>query len=167
PRLTCRLPGGHDPVRIVLAGPALRLPARARVLARGGPPTWVVAPRGAPAARVAALRRRGVEVLLVAGRRERVPFAALVRLLGARGITSLLVEGGGTVAAEALRARAAPLRDRPTTCLRASPRARLWELAQQRAVMPIGRAASSACGHLGERHPQSRSRRPEVPASAT
>jgi len=106
PRLTCRLPGGHDPVRIVLAGPALRLPARARVLARGGPPTWVVAPRGAPAARVAALRRRGVEVFLVPGRRGRVPFAALVRLLGARGLTSLLVEGGGTVAAEALRARA-------------------------------------------------------------
>ena len=106
PQLTCRLPGGRDPVRIVLAGPALRLPARARVLARGGPPTWVVAPRGAPAARVAALRRRGVEVLLVPGRRGRVPFAALVRLLGARGLTSLLVEGGGTVAAEALRARA-------------------------------------------------------------
>jgi len=76
------------------------------VLARGGPPTWVVAPRGAPAARVAALRRRGVEVLLVPGRRGRVPFGALVRLLGARGLTSLLVEGGGTVAAEALRARA-------------------------------------------------------------
>src|SRR5437762_31788 len=106
PRLTCRLPGGHHPVRIVLAGPALRLPARARVLARGGPPTRVIAPRGAPAARVAALRRRGVEVLLVPGRRGRVPFAALVRLLGARGLTSLLVEGGGTVAAEALRARA-------------------------------------------------------------
>src|SRR6266516_2624262 len=101
PRLTCRLPGGHDPVRIVLAGPALRLPARARVLARGGPPTWVVAPRGAPAARVAALRRRGVEVLLVPGRRGRVPFAALVRLLGARGLTSLLVEGGDAVAAVA------------------------------------------------------------------
>jgi diaminohydroxyphosphoribosylaminopyrimidine deaminase/5-amino-6-(5-phosphoribosylamino)uracil reductase len=106
PRLTCRLPGGHHPVRIVLAGRALRLPVRARVLARGGPPTWVVAPRGAPAARVGALRRRGVEVLLLPGRRGRVPFAALVRHLGARGLTSLLVEGGGTVAAEALRARA-------------------------------------------------------------
>ena len=33
-----------------------------------------------------------------------MPFGALVRLLGARGLTSLLVEGGGTVAAEALRA---------------------------------------------------------------
>jgi len=105
PRLTCRLPGGRHPVRIVLAGRALDLPARARVLARGGPPTWVIAPRGARPARVAALRRRGVEVLLVPGRRGRLPFAALARLLGARGLTSLLIEGGATVAAEALRAR--------------------------------------------------------------
>src|SRR5262249_7412287 len=81
------------------------LPARARVLARGGPATWVVAPVGAPAARVAALRRHGVDVILVPGRRGRVPFASVARALAARGVTSLLVEGGGTVAAHALRAR--------------------------------------------------------------
>src|SRR5207249_1063281 len=38
-------------------------------------------------------------------RRGRVPFQALARALGARGLTTLLIEGGGTVAAEALRAR--------------------------------------------------------------
>ncbi len=107
PRLTCRLPGGHDPLRIVLASSRLALPARAHVLAPGGPPTLVVAPRGAPAARVAALRRRGVEVLLLPARHGRVPFADLARGLGARGINSLLVEGGGAVAAEAIRARVA------------------------------------------------------------
>jgi diaminohydroxyphosphoribosylaminopyrimidine deaminase/5-amino-6-(5-phosphoribosylamino)uracil reductase len=105
PRLTCRLPGGHDPVRVVLAGRRLALPPRARLLARRGPPTWVVAPAGAPAARVAALRGRGVEVLLLGGRNGRVPLRAVVHALGERGITSLLVEGGGTVAAAALRAR--------------------------------------------------------------
>lgn len=105
PRLTCRLAGGHDPIRVVLASAALRLPRRARLLARGGPPTWVVAPREAPAARVEALRRRGVEVVLVPANRGRIGFADVARALGARGITSLLVEGGGTVAAAALRAR--------------------------------------------------------------
>jgi diaminohydroxyphosphoribosylaminopyrimidine deaminase/5-amino-6-(5-phosphoribosylamino)uracil reductase len=93
-------------VRVVLAGRELALPARARLLAPGGPPTWLVAPRDVPARRVAALRRRGIEVLLAPARRGRVPFDTVARLLGARGITSLLVEGGGTVAAEALRARA-------------------------------------------------------------
>jgi diaminohydroxyphosphoribosylaminopyrimidine deaminase/5-amino-6-(5-phosphoribosylamino)uracil reductase len=105
PRLTCRLPGGHDPVRVVLAGRDLRLPARAHVLVRGGPATWVIAPRGAAPARVAALRRRGVDVVLVpGGARPRV--AAVLAALGARGLTTLLVEGGGTVAAAFLRARA-------------------------------------------------------------
>jgi diaminohydroxyphosphoribosylaminopyrimidine deaminase/5-amino-6-(5-phosphoribosylamino)uracil reductase len=64
-----------------------------------------VAPRGAPPARVEALRRRGVEVLLVPGKQGRIGFAEVARALGDRGITSLLVEGGGTVAAAALRAR--------------------------------------------------------------
>jgi len=104
PRLTCRLPGGHDPVRVVLAGPRLALPARARVLAGKGPPTWVVAPAGAPAGRVAALRRRGAEVILVPGGRRRIPLARVAAALGRRGLTTLLLEGGSTVAAEALRA---------------------------------------------------------------
>jgi diaminohydroxyphosphoribosylaminopyrimidine deaminase/5-amino-6-(5-phosphoribosylamino)uracil reductase len=105
PRLTCRLAGGHDPIRVVLASAALGLPRRARLLARGGPPTWIVAPRGTSATRVEALRRRGIEVVLVPANRGRIGFADVVQALGARGITSLLVEGGGTVAAAALRAR--------------------------------------------------------------
>src|SRR3989442_10484037 len=104
PRLTCRLRGGGDPVRVVVGGRNLDLPQRARILARGGPPTWVVAPAGAAPARVAALRRRGVEVLLERPRRGAVPFATIVRTLGRRGLTSVLVEGGATIAAQALAA---------------------------------------------------------------
>ena len=90
----------------MLAGPRLALPRRAQVLAKGGPPTWVVAPVGTKPGAVAGLRGRGVEVLLLPARRGRVRFPALLRALGARGLTSLLIEGGGTVAGEALRARA-------------------------------------------------------------
>jgi diaminohydroxyphosphoribosylaminopyrimidine deaminase/5-amino-6-(5-phosphoribosylamino)uracil reductase len=103
PRLTCRLPGGHDPIRVVLAGRRLALPPRSHLL-RGGPPTWIVVPRGAPARRMAALVRRGVELIPVPGRGGRVPFAAAMRALAERGITTVLVEGGATVAAAALAA---------------------------------------------------------------
>jgi diaminohydroxyphosphoribosylaminopyrimidine deaminase/5-amino-6-(5-phosphoribosylamino)uracil reductase len=104
PRLTCRIPGGHDPVRVVVSGRRLDLPRRARVLAPGGPPTIVVAPATAPSRRVTALRGAGVEVLLLPARTGRMSFARVMAALGARGLTSVLVEGGGTVAAEALRA---------------------------------------------------------------
>jgi diaminohydroxyphosphoribosylaminopyrimidine deaminase / 5-amino-6-(5-phosphoribosylamino)uracil reductase len=104
PRLNCRIPGGHDPVRVVVSGRRLDLPRRARVLAPGGPPTIVVAPVTAPSRRVTALRGAGVEVLLLPARTGRMSFARIMAALGARGFTSVLVEGGGTVAAEALRA---------------------------------------------------------------
>jgi diaminohydroxyphosphoribosylaminopyrimidine deaminase/5-amino-6-(5-phosphoribosylamino)uracil reductase len=104
PRLTCRIAGGHDPLRIVLASRSLELPRRARVLVDGRAPTLVVAPAGASAARVESLRRTGVEVLLLPGARGRVPFGTLVRALAERGLTTLLIEGGATVAAEVLQA---------------------------------------------------------------
>jgi diaminohydroxyphosphoribosylaminopyrimidine deaminase/5-amino-6-(5-phosphoribosylamino)uracil reductase len=105
PRLTCRLPGGRDPIRVVVAGARVSLPLRARVLRQGGGPTWVAVPAAAAPRRVAALRQRGVEVVVVPGRGPRVELQALMRLLGARGLTSLLVEGGSALAAAALRAR--------------------------------------------------------------
>jgi len=104
PRLTCRLRGGRDPVRVVVAGRRLDLPRGARLFAPGGPPTWVVAPAGAKPARVRALRRGGVEVILEPARGGRIPFAAIMRTLGRRGLTTVLVEGGATVAAQALAA---------------------------------------------------------------
>jgi len=106
PELTCRVRGGRDPVRVVLSGPRLALPRRARVFTSGRAPTWVVAPRGATATEVAALERAGARVLLLPARRGRVPFADVLRALAAEvGLTTVLLEGGADVAAEALRAR--------------------------------------------------------------
>ncbi|MCW5891912.1 MAG: bifunctional diaminohydroxyphosphoribosylaminopyrimidine deaminase/5-amino-6-(5-phosphoribosylamino)uracil reductase RibD [bacterium] len=104
PRLSCRIPGGRDPIRVVLAGTTSALPPRAAIFARSGPPTWIVAPRGTAAARAATWQRRGAEVLLVPGRGGRVSIPAALRVLAARGLTSVLVEGGAGVAAAALRA---------------------------------------------------------------
>jgi diaminohydroxyphosphoribosylaminopyrimidine deaminase/5-amino-6-(5-phosphoribosylamino)uracil reductase len=104
PALTCRIRGGHHPVRVVLAGPRLDLPARAKVLDVGAAPTWVVTTPSAAAAGALRLRRRGVDVVGVPGRRGVVAADDLMRTLAARGITSLLVEGGSRVAADLLRA---------------------------------------------------------------
>jgi len=104
PRLTCRIAGGRDPIRVVLCGAGVSLPAKAQVLARGGAPTWIVAPRGASPSRVERLRRRAAQVILIPARRGRMAFGDVVGALGARGITSVLVEGGAVVARDALRA---------------------------------------------------------------
>jgi diaminohydroxyphosphoribosylaminopyrimidine deaminase/5-amino-6-(5-phosphoribosylamino)uracil reductase len=103
PRLTARIRGRPDPVRVVVAGASLDLPAGARVF-DGAAPTWVVAPAGAAPGRIARLRRAGVEVIEARAVRRRMAFEDVVRALGARGLTSLLVEGGARVATDALQA---------------------------------------------------------------
>lgn len=107
PQLTCRLPGleHRSPVRIVVDG-RLRLPASS-CLARTAReiPTWVITCAEADAKRRNALERCGVEVLTVAAAEGHVDLSAAMATLGARGLTRVLVEGGGTLAAALLRAR--------------------------------------------------------------
>ncbi len=101
PQLTARLPRrSTDPIRIVLDS-TLRIPAAARVLHQEPPaPTWVACTAAASAAKIAALKEEGAEVLVFPGRpgdAGRVPLPELLRLLGARQVQSLLVEGGAEV----------------------------------------------------------------------
>ena len=103
PQLTCRLRGGRDPIRVVVAG-RLRLSPRARVFRSGSRvPTWIVAARDAPRRREAALSRAGGEVVRLPGS-GRVALASVLRELGRRGVTSVLVEGGTTLAGALIRA---------------------------------------------------------------
>jgi diaminohydroxyphosphoribosylaminopyrimidine deaminase/5-amino-6-(5-phosphoribosylamino)uracil reductase len=94
PQLTTRLPGrrGRDPQRVILDG-RLSIPPAARAV----PGALVVATRAAPEARVRRLQARGAEVVRLAGRDGRVELGALLDELGQRGLTTLLVEGGGEV----------------------------------------------------------------------
>jgi len=102
PLLTCRLPGMHSPLRIVL-DTALRLPAACRLVASAAQvPLWVLAgERGSPE-RAEALEARGVEVLRVRDAGGRL--AAALELLSERGITRLIVEAGPILATALLRA---------------------------------------------------------------
>jgi diaminohydroxyphosphoribosylaminopyrimidine deaminase/5-amino-6-(5-phosphoribosylamino)uracil reductase len=97
PLLNVRLPGleSRSPVRIVVDS-GLRIPAAARVVAGAREiPTWVVATADAPLGAEAALKSRGVEVLRVPpDPTGRVFLPEALRLLGARGLTRVLCEGG-------------------------------------------------------------------------
>jgi len=106
PALTCRLPGmmGRSPVRIVL-DVGLRLPLESRLVQTARQtPLWVFAGTGADVARAEALRSFDVEVVPLEAERGRFNLAAILQMLGARGITRLMVEGGPIVAAALLDA---------------------------------------------------------------
>jgi diaminohydroxyphosphoribosylaminopyrimidine deaminase/5-amino-6-(5-phosphoribosylamino)uracil reductase len=105
PSLTCRLAGGRDPLRVIVDG-RLRIPLQARVVrAPAAAGTLVVTARGAARTRVERLRRQGAQVLELPARRGVIAWGAILTALGTRGLCSLLVEGGGTIAASALHAR--------------------------------------------------------------
>ncbi|MEW5762664.1 MAG: bifunctional diaminohydroxyphosphoribosylaminopyrimidine deaminase/5-amino-6-(5-phosphoribosylamino)uracil reductase RibD [Bacillota bacterium] len=96
PSLTTRLPeGGRDPRRVVLDSMA-RTPLDAKVLTQDGAATIIAVTEQAPAERVAALRKRGAEVL-VCGPGPRVDVLLLAKELAHREITSVLAEGGAGI----------------------------------------------------------------------
>lgn len=104
PHLTCRVPRGRDPIRVVLSA-SLDLPIDAKLFGPPGMPGWptaiVVTTQRAPARRMRALEARGAEVMRVRGG-GRVEVGALLEALAGRGITSILVEGGSEVTASFL-----------------------------------------------------------------
>lgn len=107
PQLTCRLPGlaHRSPVRIAVDS-QLHIPATARLVAEARQQsTWVVMTGSADPKRQAAFRAAGVELIAAdTDSLGRVDLSAALGLLGARGLTRLLVEGGGRLAAALLRA---------------------------------------------------------------
>ena len=107
PRLTTRLTPpaeGRDPVRVVLDS-RLRMPAEAAMLRSGSPSATLVLTAADPAtARGEALARAGAEVVRVGAGPDGVDLGAALRELGRRGLVSVLVEAGPTLAAALLRA---------------------------------------------------------------
>ena len=106
PQLTCRLSGLEDrsPLRIVLDR-SLRLVPSARLFDNAAP-TWVIHGPGADPGRLRTLRQKknDIELLEVAlGSDGGLDLAALFALLAQRGLTRVLVEGGGKLAAGLLR----------------------------------------------------------------
>jgi diaminohydroxyphosphoribosylaminopyrimidine deaminase/5-amino-6-(5-phosphoribosylamino)uracil reductase len=104
PQLTTRLPdGGQDPIRIVVDS-NLQLPVSAQVLTVDSPTGLVVITiESADIVRIKSLEKAGAEVVVVPAVDGQVDLKAMVAELGRRNIQSVLLEGGATLAAAALR----------------------------------------------------------------
>ena len=105
PRLTTRLEQGPgvDPLRIIL-DTRLSLPLTARLLhQQSSAATLVVTGPEASAAARAAVAATGAQVVSAPLHQGRIDLTWLMGHLGAMGVASLLIEGGGQVAGAALR----------------------------------------------------------------
>ena len=104
PELTVRLVKGRNPARIILDS-RLRIPLDARVLLnQESAPTIIATTSGAEEKKLSALRRMGIEVLVIPeDERGEVDLGHLLAMLGQREISSILVEGGAATITSLLR----------------------------------------------------------------
>jgi diaminohydroxyphosphoribosylaminopyrimidine deaminase/5-amino-6-(5-phosphoribosylamino)uracil reductase len=104
PRLTCRIEGGRDPIRVIVDG-QLRCPPDATVFRqRSAAPTILVT---TPENRDRAKGTYGLEsesVIAVSARDGQIALADLMRELARRGWSKVLIEGGAHLAGSALAA---------------------------------------------------------------
>ncbi len=96
PQLTVRgVPTSRPPLRVIVDS-AGRIPAGAKAVSPDAPSLVFAA--AADTAGVTRLKQTGVEVVCVPGERGQVDLPDMLRILGDRGIVSLLLEGGATLA---------------------------------------------------------------------
>ncbi len=98
PLLTARRPDARQPIRVVFDSQA-RLPLGSQLLTTlDQSPVLVVIAPDADSSRVNALRDAGAEILVAGGETSGDRIHSALALLGRRGITSLFLEGGRSLA---------------------------------------------------------------------
>lgn len=106
PDLTCRIPGFRPTPNVrVIADSHLRTPLTSRLLATAAEtPTWFLLREGTNLAREDAFIDIGAKLIKIPGSSAGIDLTAAMQALGAAGLTRVLVEGGGQLAAALLRA---------------------------------------------------------------
>ncbi len=105
PELNCRIEGFRSaPLVRIVVDSHLRTPLMSK-LVRGATvePVWILHRDGADAARKRALEQAGVKLFNLPGCAAGVDLPEALKLLAKLGLTRILVEGGGTIAAALLR----------------------------------------------------------------
>ena len=106
PDLTCRIPSFRSVPNVrVIADSHLRTPLTSRLAATARDvPTWFLSRDGIDPERQAAFADLGATVIRVPAGPAGIDMAAGLQALGSAGLTRLMVEGGGQIAAALLRA---------------------------------------------------------------
>ena len=102
PLLTSRIPGGRDPLRVIVDS-KLRIEPTAKVLTVLSPADTLIATVTSEPEKNVRLVGAGGKVLICPTREGRVDLQALLRSLGERKVQSILLEGGAELAGDFLR----------------------------------------------------------------
>lgn len=103
PLLTCRIKGGRDPLRLIVDS-NLRIPSTAQVFHVESVSRTMVAAVSDANQRRQEIEALGAEVVLCQSKDGRVDLHDLLRVLGGKGIQSILLEGGSLLAGAMLSA---------------------------------------------------------------
>jgi diaminohydroxyphosphoribosylaminopyrimidine deaminase/5-amino-6-(5-phosphoribosylamino)uracil reductase len=103
PRLTCRIEGGRDPVRVVL-DQRLRCPASSRIFHQRSPAPTIIVTSLSNAPKVKRRYGARVEAIAAATDEQGISLREVMREFARRGWGKVLIEGGAKLAGAALRA---------------------------------------------------------------
>ncbi|MFP7170395.1 bifunctional diaminohydroxyphosphoribosylaminopyrimidine deaminase/5-amino-6-(5-phosphoribosylamino)uracil reductase RibD [Terribacillus sp. FSL K6-0262] len=100
PELTARIPNGRNPIRIILDS-TLRIPMDAKVITDNLADTWIFASQQADEEKEKELLAQGIKVFRTSGS-NRVDVNEVAGILGEQLVSSVLIEGGGSIHASFL-----------------------------------------------------------------
>lgn len=105
PELTCRIEGFRAaPLPRIVVDSHLRTPLLSRLVRGAGQhPLWILHRDGADKLRIRALEEAGAKLIELPAAAAGIDLAAAMRALAKYGLTRVLAEGGGTIAAGLLR----------------------------------------------------------------
>lgn len=101
PMLNCRAEDPIDPIRIICDS-NLKIPLDSNIVNTADKIKTYVATVGKDEEKIKMLEEKGIEVIITKAKDERVDLKDLMKILGGKGIDSILLEGGGELNFSAL-----------------------------------------------------------------
>ena len=101
PSLDCRLRGGRNPYRIIVDS-RLRIPLKSKVLGYSDNKTIIATTNKASKRKIAQINTLGAKVLVIKSKSGMVNLKTLMKELGKLDITSVMIEGGSSIASSAI-----------------------------------------------------------------